>query len=158
MGEVIGSKSDYDRNYATACAVDSGLGEKLESLPNGIDTYLGKDYVSDGLEFSGGERQKIALARTLYKNSAFMILDEPTASLDPIAESEVYSNFNNIVGDKTAIYISHRLSSCRFCDTIAVFNEGSLVQHGTHEGLLEDSNGKYHELWNAQAQYYNAKD
>lgn len=155
VGEVIGCSSDYDRDRAYSCAVDSGLGDKLSSLPKGIDTYIGKEYDAEGMEFSGGENQKIALARTLYKNSSFMILDEPTASLDPIAESEVYSNFNNIVGDKTAIYISHRLSSCRFCDKIAVFNEGALVQYGTHDGLLEDENGKYSELWNAQAQYYN---
>ena len=81
-------------------------------------------------------------------------MDEPTAALDPIAEAEVYSKFNEISGDKTAIYISHRLSSCKFCDEIAVFHEGRVVQQGTHEELLADSGGKYQELWNAQAQYY----
>ena len=103
------------------------------------------------------EAQKIALARALYKNAPFIILDEPTAALDPIAEAEVYSNFNSIVGDKTAIYISHRLSSCRFCDRIAVFDSGSVVQFGTHDELVADENGKYHELWHAQAQYYTEK-
>ena len=106
------------------------------------------------MSISGGEAQKIALARALYKNAPFIILDEPTAALDPIAEAEVYSNFNSIVGDKTAIYISHRLSSCRFCDRIAVFDGGSIVQFGSHEALVADKEGKYYALWNAQAQYY----
>ena len=98
--------------------------------------------------------KKIALARALYKNAPFIILDEPTAALDPIAEYEVYSKFNEIVQDKTAIYISHRLSSCRFCDVIAVFDGGQIVQRGVHDRLLQDTHGKYYELWNAQAQYY----
>ena len=103
---------------------------------------------------SGGEAQKIALARALYKDAPFIVLDEPTAALDPIAEYEVYSRFNEIIGDKTAVFISHRLSSCRFCDDIIVLHEGRLVQRGSHEELLADEGGKYAELWNAQAQYY----
>lgn len=90
------------------------------------------------------------------KTPRFIILDEPTAALDPVAESEIYSNFNSIVGDKTAVYISHRLSSCRFCDDIAVFDGGRLVQRGDHDSLVSDENGVYHALWNAQAQYYTA--
>ena len=84
-------------------------------------------------------------------------MDEPTAALDPIAESEIYSRFSEMVTDRTAVYISHRLSSCRFCDKIAVFDHGSVVQVGTHEALLADTAGKYHELWHAQAQYYDEK-
>ncbi len=106
---------------------------------------------------SGGEKQKIALARTLYKNAPFIILDEPTAALDPMAEAEIYSRFNEIIEDKTAIYISHRLSSCRFCDDILVFHKGAVVQQGSHDSLIQDSAGKYHELWFAQAQYYTNK-
>ena len=90
----------------------------------------------------------------LYQNAPFIVLDEPTAALDPEAEMEVYTKFNDIVEDKTAIYISHRLSSCRFCHKIAVFHEGRLIQQGTHEQLLQDREGKYYEMWNAQAQYY----
>lgn len=103
---------------------------------------------------SGGEEQKIAIARALYKDAPFIVLDEPTAALDPVAEAEIYEKFNDIAGDKTAIYISHRLSSCKFCDEIAVFDGGRMIQFGTHEELLADAGGKYHELWYAQAQYY----
>ena len=106
---------------------------------------------------SGGEKQKIALARALYRDTPFIILDEPTAALDPIAEAEIYSNFNAIIEDKTAIYISHRLSSCKFCDDILVFDNGSIVQQGSHNALVADTAGKYHELWQAQAQYYNSR-
>ena len=115
---------------------------------------LYKDLSEDGVDVSGGEAQKIAIARALYKDAPFIILDEPTAALDPIAEAEIYSKFNEIVGDKTAIYISHRLSSCKFCDEIAVFDNGSVIQQGTHETLLMNEEGKYHSLWQAQAQYY----
>jgi len=106
------------------------------------------------VEVSGGEAQKIALARALYKDAPFMILDEPTAALDPIAEAEVYAKFNEITKNKTAVYISHRLSSCRFCDEIAVLDQGKMVQKGDHQSLVEEKDGKYFELWNAQAQYY----
>lgn len=107
---------------------------------------------------SGGEAQKIAIARALYHDKPFIVLDEPTAALDPVAEAEIYSKFNEIAGDKTAVYISHRLSSCKFCDEIAVFDKGQVVQKGSHEELLKDEEGKYHELWNAQAQYYVEKE
>lgn len=113
-----------------------------------------KDCGENGVEVSGGETQKIAIARALYKDAPFIILDKPTAGLDPIAEAEIYSKFNDIAGNKTAIYISHRLYSCKFCDEIAVFHEGSVIKRGTHAELVADANGKYHELWNAQAQYY----
>ena len=94
----------------------AGFAERLNSLPNKLNTFLYKDIDADGVEISGGEAQKLALARALYKNAPFIILDEPTAALDPISEYEVYSKFNEIAGTKTAIYISHRLASCRFCD------------------------------------------
>lgn len=106
------------------------------------------------MEVSGGEAQKIAIARALYKGAPFIILDEPTAALDPVAEAEIYSKFSAIAGDKTAISISHRLSSCKFCDEIAVFDGGRVIQQGTHEELVAQKGGKYHELWHAQAQYY----
>lgn len=116
-------------------------------------TYLYKDLDKSGVEISGGEAQKLALARALYKDSPIVILDEPTAALDPIAENEIYNHFNSFVENKTAIYISHRLSSCAFCDEIAVFDNAELVETGTHNELVS-ANGKYAELWNAQAGYY----
>ena len=103
---------------------------------------------------SGGERQKIAIARALYKDAPFILLDEPTAALDPVAEYEVYSAFDEVVGGKTAIYISHRLSSCRFCNDIVVFDKGRIVQRGSHTKLMEDEEGIYYSLWTAQAKYY----
>ena len=115
---------------------------------------LYKDLSDDGVEISGGEAQKIAIARALYKDAPFIILDEPTAALDPITEAEIYGKFDKITGDKTAIYISHRLSSCKFCDEIAVFQDGKVIQQGSHETLVADKAGKYYALWNAQAQYY----
>ena len=103
---------------------------------------------------SGGMKRKVMLCRALLPKPEIILLDEPTVGLDPIAEAEIYSKFNDISGDKTAIYISHRLSSCKFCDEIAVFHKGHLVQLGSHEQLVAEKNGKYHELWHAQAQYY----
>lgn len=154
LAENVAASSDYDEEIVVCALEKSGLGERLRSMPNGIKTSLYKDFDNSGVEVSGGEAQKIALARALYKNAPFVILDEPTAALDPIAEYEVYSNFNKIVGNKTAIYISHRLSSCRFCDKVAVFDCGHIVQIDSHEKLVKDKNGKYFELWSAQAQYY----
>lgn len=116
-------------------------------------TYLYKDFSSDRVEISGGEAQKIALARVLYRGAPFILLDEPTAALDPVSEYEDCSDFSAISGDATTVYISHRLASCRFCDKIAVFEHVGIVQTGTHESLYNES-GKYRELWDAQSQYY----
>ena len=154
LGENVAFGADYDVDKVMAALHQSGFGERLATMPEGIKTSLYKDFDENGIEVSGGEAQKIALARALYKDSPFIILDEPTAALDPIAEYEIYSKFNEIVGDKTAIYISHRLSSCRFCDKIAVFDNGQIVQRGSHDELVADESGKYYELWHAQAQYY----
>lgn len=154
LGQNVSASASYDEDKVIECLKKAGFAEHLNSLPNKLNTFLYKDIDADGVEISGGEAQKLALARALYKNAPFIILDEPTAALDPISEYEVYSKFNEIAGTKTAIYISHRLASCRFCDKIAVFHEGEIIQLGSHEELLADSNGKYYELWNAQAQYY----
>lgn len=139
------------------CLELAGLLERVERLPQGGDTLLEKSVNQDAPELSGGEAQKVALARALYKDSPVVVLDEPTAALDPIAESEVYRNFNRFVGGRGAVFISHRLSSCRFCRRIAVFDEGHLVKTGSHEELLRQ-NGQYHRLWHAQAQYYAPED
>lgn len=157
LGQNVAASTEYDAERVKSCLEKAGFGRRLQEMPEGLDTCLYKDFEENGVEISGGEAQKIALARALYKDAPFIVLDEPTAALDPVAEYEVYSKFNEIVGDKTAIYISHRLSSCRFCDTIAVFDNGQIVQRGSHDTLLADGNGIYHELWHAQAQYYTAK-
>ncbi len=154
LGQNISASATYDSEKVTECLKKAGFDKRLESLPNDLETFLYKDFDTDGVEISGGEAQKLALARALYKDAPFIILDEPTAALDPLSEYEVYSKFNEIAGDKTAIYISHRLSSCRFCDKIAVFHAGEIIQTGTHDELLADNEGKYYQLWNAQAQYY----
>ncbi|MBD5461226.1 MAG: ABC transporter ATP-binding protein, partial [Lachnospiraceae bacterium] len=157
LGQNVGTRVAYDRALAQECLEKAGFGERLAGMEQGTETYLYKEFSKEGVDISGGEAQKIALARSLYRDVPFIVLDEPTAALDPIAEAEVYGKFNEIVGDKTAVYISHRLSSCRFCSDIAVFHEGRLVQRGSHEQLAADKNGKYYELWNAQAQYYAEK-
>jgi len=133
--------------------------ERLRALPRGIDTPMfshGEE--DDGVNFSGGEQQKIAIARALYKDAPLVILDEPTAALDPISEYEIYSHFDTLVKDKTSIFISHRMSSCRFCEDIMVFDKGRIVQRGSHEELLADASGLYADLWHAQAQYYEAEN
>ena len=135
------------------CLVQAGFSDRLAELEKGIDTVMGRDYENVGIDLSGGEQQKVALARARYKDAPFVILDEPTAALDPIAEAAVYENFQRIVEHKTAVFISHRLSSCRFCDDIIVFDKGCLVQRGGHDTLAAQE-GKYRQLWNAQAQYY----
>jgi ATP-binding cassette subfamily B protein len=152
-GENVASSVDYDRDKVLKCIKEAGAEGAVKKMKKGLDTPLYK-VDENGADISGGEAQKIAIARALYKDSHFIILDEPTAALDPIAEYEIYSKFNDIVGTKTAVYISHRLSSCRFCDDIAVFDNGRLIERGSHEELVKDKNSKYYELWNAQAQYY----
>ena len=154
LGQNIAANMNYDIAKAEDCMKKVSFYDRYQSMIEGLDTYLYKDISQNGIEISGGEAQKIALARALYKGTPIIVLDEPTAALDPIAEAEVYTNFSNMVENKTAIYISHRLSSCQFCDEITVFDDGQIVQKGTHAKLLQDTTGKYYELWNAQAQYY----
>ena len=154
LGQNVAAGRTYDAVRVEESLCQVGFGNRLATLPKGLDTCLYREFDEDGVEISGGEAQKIAIARALYKNAPFIVLDEPTAALDPVSEYEVYSKFNEIAGDKTAIYISHRLASCRFCDTILVFRAGEIVEQGTHRELLENPQGEYHALWNAQAQYY----
>lgn len=144
---------DTDKEKAKDCLLAAGLSEKLKSLEKGMDTEILKILHDDGIDFSGGEKQKLALARALYKNAPIIVLDEPTAALDALAEYELYRNFDKIIGGKSAIYISHRLSSTRFCDKIAMFAEGKIVEYGSHEELLKKG-GEYATLFSVQAQYY----
>ena len=154
LGQNVAASAQYEKERVLACLEKAGFGERLKTLPDQDETYLYKGFDEQGVEISGGEAQKIALARALYKDAPFIVLDEPTAALDPIAEYDIYKRFNELVEDKTAIYISHRLSSCRFCDDIAVFHEGEMIQRGNHETLLKEKEKKYYEMWTAQAQYY----
>lgn len=149
----ICSNEEYSKEKLYNCLEQANIKERVLEMPEKENTYLFKNIDKAGVEISGGEAQKLALARALYKNAPVVILDEPTAALDPIAENEIYSRFNSFVENKTAIYISHRLSSCAFCSRIAVFDKAELVETGTHRQLLE-SGGQYSELWNAQAKYY----
>lgn len=155
LGQNVAANTRVDAARAVNCLHKAGLDSAwLDRQPHGLDTWLYRVFEEDGVEISGGEAQKIAIARALYKNAPFIVLDEPTAALDPVAEAEVYAGFDALIEDRTAIYISHRLSSCRFCDTIAVFDAGQMVQSGTHEALVEAADGKYAQMWQAQAQYY----
>lgn len=144
---------DTDRAKAEEFLRAAGMGEKLGKLPKGIDTEMLKVLYEDGVDLSGGEKQKMALARALYKNAPVVVLDEPTAALDALAEYRLYQSFDGMIGGKSAVYISHRLSSTRFCDTIAMFKGGEMVEYGTHEELL-NKNGAYAEMFRVQAQYY----
>lgn len=144
---------EVDREKVLHCIEKAGIGDKINSIEKGIDTSLLKILDGEGVELSGGENQKLALARALYKNGKIVILDEPTSALDAVAEYNIYKGFDELIGDKTAIYISHRLASTKFCDVIAFFENGEIVEYGTHEELLK-KNGKYSDMFNIQAQYY----
>ncbi|MDE7131231.1 MAG: ABC transporter ATP-binding protein/permease [Lachnospiraceae bacterium] len=153
VGENVAAGSRVDEALVIEAMNKAGLGERLKQLESGLSTCVGKDYDEEGVSFSGGEKQKLAIARAVYKDASFVIMDEPTAALDPEAEAEIFEGFDKMVGKKTAIYISHRLASCRFCEDILVFDDGKVVQHGSHDEL-EKQEGLYRQLWNAQAQYY----
>lgn len=133
---------------------DSNAYERVQRLPQQAKTSIKTQFEEDGVELSGGEAQKVAMARAWYKDAPMIILDEPTAALDPMAEFEMYRDFNQKVKDKGALVISHRMSSCRFCERILVFDEGALIQEGDHDALMQNTEGLYHELFTAQAHYY----
>lgn len=154
LAQNISANEEYDKERLYDTLDKANIKDRVLAMENKESTYLYKDLDKSGVEISGGEAQKLALARALYKDSPVVILDEPTAALDPVAENEIYNRFNSFVDNKTAIYISHRLSSCVFCNRIAVFDKSQLVETGTHQELL-NANSKYSELWNAQAKYYN---
>lgn len=149
----IAAGNEYDLSKVSKTVRMAGLEDMLEKMPGGGETAIYKDYEENGVEISGGEAQKIAIARAIYKDAPVVIMDEPTAALDPLAEYQVYTGLDRLAGDKGVIYISHRLSSCRFCNRILVMDQGRIVESGGHEELLE-RNGDYAKLWSAQAQHY----
>ena len=148
------SEREFDQEYFENTLKLSGLYEDAVKLKKGFDTIIMKSYDDDAVELSGGQQQKTAISRALYKDAPIVILDEPTAALDPIAEYEIYKKFDTLVGGKSAIYISHRLSSCKFCDRIAVFSDKTIKEYGTHDELVRIDGGIYAEMFAAQAQYY----
>jgi len=154
MDQNIAVSENIDIEKLEDCLFSSGLGNIVNESVKNYQVSIGKNFDEDGRDFSGGEEQKLAIARALYKDAPIVILDEPTAALDPIAEFEIYSKFDTLVKDKAAVFISHRLSSCKFCHNIAVFHKGKIVQLGNHNSLVSDKEGKYHELWFAQADHY----
>lgn len=153
LGQNVAASEQYEAERAKEVLQLAGFGERLNKLKKGLETVVYPEYEQDGVSFSGGEEQKIAIARAIYKGGQICILDEPTAALDPVSESRVYESFDEIVKGKTAVYISHRLSSCKFSDRIFVLDNGKIAESGTHEALLSQ-NGLYAQLWQAQAQYY----
>ncbi|MDR2045276.1 MAG: ABC transporter ATP-binding protein/permease [Clostridium sp.] len=154
MFDVLGSEDENIKRDRLKSAIErSGLSQKVGELKNNFDTILGKQFVEDGVELSGGEAQKLAVARALYKDSPILILDEPTANLSPIAEHMMYSKLADISKDRTAFFISHRLASSKFCTRVIVLDNGIIAEDGSHENLLKQK-GKYAELYRLQAQYY----
>ena len=135
------------------CLRRAGLTEKIASLPQGLSTHVGRKVYLDGVEFSGGETQRLMLARALYKDGGILVLDEPTAALDPLAESDIYNKYNEMTQGKTSVFISHRLASTRFCDRILFLKDGGIAEEGAHQQLL-DADGEYARLFRVQARYY----
>lgn len=155
LAETVSGKStdETDLKKAEMCMRQAGLGAKIDALPNGIHTKLNKKVHENGTELSGGEAQKLMLARALYKDAPLLILDEPTAALDPIAESKIYTEFNVMAKNKTSLFISHRLASTSFCDRIILLENGHITEEGTHQELIA-ANGKYKELFDMQSCWY----
>lgn len=147
-------ESGADENRVNYLIGEVGMREKIDTLPEGIHSRFGKEYDEDGVELSGGQGQKIAIARALYKKASMVILDEPASALDPIAEAEIYEKFNSLVEDKTAIYISHRMSSSVFCDRILIIDGGTVSDFDTHENLMKKTDSLYYKLFTSQAENY----
>ena len=143
----------WDEDRVWNSVKQAGLYEVIKDMPKGLMTHLGKDLVPDGVSLSGGQIQKLLLARALYRNPSLILLDEPTAALDVLAESEIYEIYSKVLREKTSLFISHRLASTRFCDEIILLDEGKIVEQGTHEELMSIQ-GKYSELFKVQSRYY----
>lgn len=146
-------REDTDMDLVNTALEHSGLDEKIKKYEKGVETQLLKIFDKEGIDLSGGERQRLAMARALYQDRGVIVLDEPTAALDALAEDRMYQEFNKMVEGKTSIFISHRLSSTRFCDRIILFEDGTVAESGTHDELM-DKDGKYAQMYHVQAQYY----
>ena len=150
---VAQTSTGIDEARVWQCLGEAGLTEKVQSLPKGLETQIGREIYEDGIELSGGQTQRLMLARALYKNAPILLLDEPTAALDPIAENDIYQKYNEMTQGKTSLFISHRLASTRFCDRILYLKDGKIAEMGTHEELLRQGGG-YADLFEVQSQYY----
>ena len=129
------------------------MSDTINKLPQGLNTHIGREVYLDGVLLSGGQMQRLMLARALYKNGPILLLDEPTAALDPLAESEIYQKYSDMANNKTSLFISHRLASTRFCDRIILIKDGGVKEEGSHEDLLK-LNGEYAKLFEVQSRYY----
>ena len=150
---VAQTTTDIDYDRVRSCIEKAGLTKAIDELPKGPDTHVGRNVFLDGVLFSGGQTQRLMLARALYKDGPILILDEPTAALDPIAENDIYRKYNDMTAGKTSVFISHRLASTRFCDRIIFIADGNIAEEGTHESLLE-LDGEYAKLFEVQSRYY----
>lgn len=153
IGENVALAEQYDEERVWSALSRAGLKEKVRGLDRKLETCLGKDISPDGIELSGGEMQKLLLARVLYRDVPLIMLDEPTAALDALAETEIYEKYQTMPGNKTVLFISHRLASTRFCDRIIMLSEGCICEQGTHSGLME-AQGDYYEMFQVQSRYY----
>ena len=149
LGENIACRENYNGSQVQSALDKAGFNKDMD-----LTTYIYKDLYESGIDLSGGEAQKVALARALYKDGDLLLFDEPTSKLDPKAEMQVFESFKKVSADKTAIFVSHRMSACKFADRIAIFKDGSIIATGTHTDLLKE-NPIYQEMWQAQAKYYN---
>ena len=153
VAENICTTSNYDKERLFAAFDKAGISDKINSLPDKENSYMIKDVYKDAVDFSGGEKQKLLLAKAIYKSAPVLILDEPTAALDPIAENELYLKYNEMTEGKISFFISHRLSSTRFCDRILFIKDGRIVESGTHEELMA-LKGSYYRMYQVQCYYY----
>ena len=157
VAENVACCSNYEVERVIQCLKDAGLYEKVQGMKQGIYTILTRKLDEEGVEFSGGETQKLMLARALYQNVPILILDEPTAALDPLAESAMYETYTSFGKEKTSLFISHRLSSTRFCDRICFMKDGEIVEEGTHEELMA-LGGNYANMFEIQSKYYKEQE
>lgn len=151
--EIAQCKDNIDYQRIKECIDYAGLSDTINKLPQGLNTHIGREVYLDGVLLSGGQMQRLMLARALYKNGPILLLDEPTAALDPLAESEIYQKYSDMASNKTSLFISHRLASTRFCDRIILIKDGGIKEEGSHEDLLK-LNGEYAKLFEVQSRYY----
>lgn len=150
---VAQTHENIDLDRVQSCLEKAGLTEMVKQLPQGLDTHLGKQIFLDGVRLSGGQTQRMMLARALYKDGPLLVLDEPTAALDPLAENDIYQKYGQMTSGKTSLFISHRLASTRFCDRILFLQDGVIAEQGTHQQLMAQGGG-YAQLFDVQARYY----